>query len=118
MFILPFCRHLLNCALLKTIQQQQLARVCKMSLFNDYARRSHLIEHAERCDGDIGDGTFPKILPCCNRSSLEMMCQNEWKSMMGFANHIGHCGGTTKPPGKRSKTEDNAEHANPNRLHK
>jgi hypothetical protein len=57
-----------NCALIKTIQQQNLTcRVCEISLSNDYANRHGLMGHAETCDGSAGDGTCPKILPCCNR---------------------------------------------------
>ena len=80
-----------------------------ISLSNDYANRHSLIGHAETVMG-FGDGTCPKILPCCNRSSLNMMRQNKRKSM--FMDLV-------KPPAKRStKTEDNTENANPNRLHK
>jgi hypothetical protein len=91
--------------------------VCKTSLSNDYTGRVNLIGHAERCDRYIGDGTCPKILPCCNRSSLEMMNQNKWTALKSFANHIKHCGGTTKPHGKRDPTsKDNTKNVNPNRL--
>jgi hypothetical protein len=107
-----------NCALIKSIQQQLLTcRVCELSLSNVYANRQSLNAHAKRCDRYLGDGTCPKILPCCNRSSLEIMRLNEWRSTDRIANHIYHCGGTMKPPGKRCKTEDNNENANPDRLH-
>jgi hypothetical protein len=117
-FTLSFCRHISNCALIKSIQQQLLTcRVCELSLSNVYANRQSLNAHAKRCDRYLGDGTCPKILPCCNRSSIEIMRLNEWRSTDCIANHIYHCGGTMKPPGKRCKTEDNNENANPNRLH-
>ena len=75
-----------------------------------------LIDRAKRYDWYLGDGTCPKILPCCNRSSLEIMHQNEWRSMDRIAKHIYHCGGTMKPPRKRCKIKDNNKNVNPNRL--
>jgi len=49
-----------------------------------------------------GDGSCPMNLPCCNRSSLEIMIQKKWTSLVGLSIHIRNCEGA-KRPGKRSR---------------
>jgi hypothetical protein len=89
-------------------------KACELPMSNAYANRDALIKHALRCDEFFGDGTCPKILPCCNKSSFEIMRQGKYTHLCFLSKHIKYCVDTRKPPGRRSKTEHNTENENPN----